>query len=356
MLNEVLQAFGLDPENLSVSKFGNGLIHRTYLVKPVTGTGYILQEINHAVFKHPEDIAWNLGLIGKYLGHLNTDYFLPLAAPAANGDPYLQMNGKYFRLTPYVPGSHALNSCSNANEAFEAANQFGKFTAVLQGMDISKLRYPIPGFHNLSGRWKQFTEALIQGDPSRKNQHLSQEVIGFLTAQKRIVDEYERIAAGNSIPTRVIHHDTKISNILFDSSEKGICVIDLDTVMPGYFFSDLGDMMRTYLSLADEEETDFGKIEIRSEFFTAIVHGYLQSMNTVLTQEEIRYFYYSGEFMIYMQALRFITDHLNNDSYYGARYEGHNLNRSLNQVRLLKEYQKKEAEFRSVITHLSSFS
>ncbi len=355
MLNDVLKAFGLDPELYIAEKFGNGLIHATFLLKSEKGKEFILQEINHAVFKHPEDIAWNLGLIGNYLSHFNAGYFLPLSLPTAGGEPFLKHMGKYFRLTPYVAGSHALNSCKKADEAFEAANQFGKFTSVLNGIDTGLLRYPIPGFHNLPDRWKGFSEAINTGDRNRYTQLQSQEVIGFLFEQKRIVDEFERISANSFIPLRVIHHDTKISNILFDKNEKGICVIDLDTVMPGYFISDLGDMMRTYLSLADEEEKDLSKIIIRPEFFSAIVKGYLQNMGEVLSRDELECFYYSGEFMIYMQALRFMTDHLNNDRYYGARYEDHNLFRALNQATLLKEYQKLEPEFRSIINQLSSF-
>src|SRR5206468_9716554 len=124
---------------------------------------------------------------------------------------------------------------------------------------------------------------------------------------------------------RVTHHDTKISNVLFNEQDKAVCVIDLDTVMPGYFISDVGDMMRTYLSPTSEEEKDFAKINVREEFFEAIVTAYLSEMKGQLTEIEKSHFIYAGKFMIYMQAIRFLTDHLNNDLYYGARYEGHNL-------------------------------
>ena len=146
-----------------------------------------------------------------------------------------------------------------------------------------------------------------------------------------------------SFKLRVTHHDTKISNVLFNQEDKGLCVIDLDTVMPGYFISDVGDMIRTYLSPANEEEKDFSKIEIREEYFSAIWKGYMSEMNDELSTEEKNHFIYAGKFMIYMQAIRFLTDHLNNDIYYGAKYPGHNLVRAGNQAVLLQRLLEKEA-------------
>ena len=135
---------------------------------------------------------------------------------------------------------------------------------------------------------------------------------------------------------RVTHHDTKISNVLFDENGKGICVIDLDTIMPGYFISDVGDMFRTYLSPANEEVKDFNAIDVRDDFFRAIVQGYVSTMGTELTEEEKRLILYSGKFIVYMQAMRFLADYCNNDVYYGARYEEQNFVRAGNQLQLLK--------------------
>jgi hypothetical protein len=130
--------------------------------------------------------------------------------------------------------------------------------------------------------------------------------------------------------------------VLFDESNKGLCVIDLDTVMPGYFFSDVGDMMRTYLSPVSEEESDLEKIVVRKEFYKAIVEGYSAEMSDELTALERNHFLFAGKFMVYMQALRFLTDHLNNDIYYGAKYEGHNFIRARNHTTLLQRLDKME--------------
>ena len=167
---------------------------------------------------------------------------------------------------------------------------------------------------------------------------LSDELLSY----SEIVTEYENIIVNSNFKKRVTHHDTKISNVLFDDAGRGLCVIDLDTVMPGYFISDVGDMMRTYLSPVSEEEKDFNKIEIREDFYKAIVNGYYSEMKDVLTKTEKHYFFYAGTFMIYMQAIRFLKDYLNDDIYYGSKYPGHNLVRAGNQAILLKRLIEKK--------------
>ena len=197
-----------------------------------------------------------------------------------------------------------------------------------------------PNFHNLSLRYQQFENALIKGSSKRVTAALPE--IKMLENNKNIVDEFEKIKTDANFKIRITHHDTKISNVLFDENDKGLCVIDLDTVMPGYFISDVGDMMRTYLSPANEEEKDFRKIKVRFHYLVAIIKGYLSEMNDELTEKEKLYFTYAGKFMIYMQALRFLTDFLNDDIYYGAKYEKHNLVRAKNQLVLLAILIKKE--------------
>ena len=205
---------------------------------------------------------------------------------------------------------------------------------------VQQLKIPLPDFHNLSLRYDQFLHALKTGNPER-----IRECAGWIETtleQQTIVKEYEIIKTNPEFKIRVTHHDTKISNVLFDQQDKGLCVIDLDTVMPGYFISDVGDMMRTYLSPIGEEEKEYSKIEVREDFFSAIVKGYLHEMKDELTATEKTHFIYAGKFMIYMQAIRFLTDHLNNDSYYGAKYPGHNLVRAGNQFKLLQRLLEKE--------------
>ena len=250
---------------------------------------------------------------------------------------------------PFIKGSHTISVVSSPDQAFEAAFQFGKFTRLLSGFDAGKLHATIPDFHNLTLRYQQFEEALKHGNAARVKQ--SKTTIDEIRSHLHILTSFEKIRKSPLVKQRVMHHDTKISNVLFDDSGKGICVIDLDTVMPGYFISDVGDMMRTYLSPANEEEKDFNKIEVRDDFFGAIVHGYLSNMGDELTAEEKGLILYAGLFLIYMQAIRFLADHLNDDCYYGAGYTDHNLVRAQNQLSLLKKLEEKSARLQEIITN-----
>jgi Ser/Thr protein kinase RdoA (MazF antagonist) len=338
MISSILRAYGISDEESLVVPLTNGLINRTWKVTRGEEQ-FILQRINNHVFKKPYELAANIEMLNKYLAEEKPGYLFVAPIKNLRGDELIfDKDHGYFRLFPFVKGSHTVNVVSTPEQAFEAAAQFGKFTRYLSGFDASRLHITIPDFHNLTLRYHQFEQALASGNRDRIKQ--SEPLIGEIKKHTHILASFEKIQKNNSVRRRVIHHDTKISNVLFNDQGKGICVIDLDTVMPGYFISDVGDMMRTYLSPANEEEKDFGKIHIRENFFQAIVNGYLSNMADELTAEERGLILYSGLFLIYMQAIRFLADHCNNDPYYGAGYEGHNLMRAGNQISLLKKLEE----------------
>jgi Ser/Thr protein kinase RdoA (MazF antagonist) len=168
------------------------------------------------------------------------------------------------------------------------------------------------------------------------------------------VEQFDALKTNPAFKQRVTHHDTKISNVLFDRADKGICVIDLDTIMPGYFISDVGDMMRTYLSAVSEEETDLSLISIREAIYEAVVRGYFTEMKNELTDTEKQQFFYAGCFMIYMQAIRFLADYFNEDKYYGARYADHNLDRASNQVALLQKMMEKKMVLENIVSKITA--
>lgn len=344
MFENILSHYGLDPITTTVQPFGDGLINHTWMVNSYDKK-YILQKVNSDVFKKPADIDENLNLLKAYFNENQPEYLFVSPVKAENGESLIINDNGYFRLFPFVEGSNSVNTLSAKEKAYEAARQFGKFSKLLNDFDATQLNITIPNFHNLMLRYDQFLEACKHASGERLEK--ATDCISFIIEHQKIVDTFESILNNENIPLRVIHHDTKISNVLFDQDYKGLCVIDLDTVMPGYFISDVGDMMRTYLSAASEEETHFNKISIRKDFFTAIYNGYMEEMKSVLTDDERQYFAYSGKFIIYMQAIRFLTDYLQNDIYYGAKYELHNFNRALNQITLLKQYLKLEQELMS---------
>ena len=346
MLQTVLQAYGLENDSSKITAFGSGLINNTWRIRN-THHDYILQRINTTVFKDPGAIAQNIQMISGYLQKHYPDYLFVVPVKTITGDEifYDDKEG-YFRMFPFVPGSHTIDIVQSPMQAYEAARQFGKFTKLLSGFDPSQLKITIPDFHNLTLRYQQFQQSLTHGNAERIKE--AAHSINLIKKDVYIADEFEKIKINPEFKLRVTHHDTKISNILFDDNSSGICVIDLDTVMPGYFISDLGDMLRTYLSPVSEEEKDYSKIEIREEFFKSIIQGYVSEMKDKLSATEKRYFVYAGKFMIYMQALRFLTDYLNNDIYYGSKYPGHNLVRANNQLTLLKRLSEKETLFNQV--------
>jgi thiamine kinase-like enzyme len=345
--DEVLSAYDLEIKDVEIEPIHNGLINSTWHIKN-SHDNFILQKINNSIFKKPEAIASNIRLIANYLLQYHPAYFFVSPLKTKNGGEMFTIGAdSYFRLIPFVEKSYTIDAVNEPQQAFEAAKKFGEFTKLLSHFPVEKLQITLPDFHNLSLRYQQFRKALETGNKTRLLE--SKELIEFIKAHKNIVDTFDNILQNPSFKLRVTHHDTKISNVLFNKKNKGLCVIDLDTVMPGYFISDVGDMIRTYLSPVNEEEKDFSKIEIREEYFKSIWDGYMGQMKNELNDEEKSHFIYGGKFMIYMQAIRFLTDHLNNDIYYGARYEGQNFVRAGNQITLLKRLMEKEQSLQKLI-------
>jgi Ser/Thr protein kinase RdoA (MazF antagonist) len=347
MFDDILFSFGLKTSDYQIHAFGTGLINHTY---KLTGNGhaYILQQINTNVFKSPYHIANNLALVKEYLQKNNPNYLFVAPLKTVSNDLLVKSTtGVYFRLFPFIKESHTVDFLQDEKEAYQAAGQFGRFTYILRGFDISKLEYTLLDFHNLKLRFDQFSAALKTADPAKSEQ--ADIEVKEVYKHIQILHTYNQLVTNNEIPLRVVHHDTKINNVLFDNKQNALCLVDLDTVMPGYYLSDVGDMMRTYLSPANEEETDLSKIHIRESFFNAIYKGYMAEMGNILTETEKLHFIFSGKLMIYMQGLRFLTDFLNNDIYYGAKYPTHNLTRAKNQFKLLNEYVNAEPVFKKLI-------
>ena len=348
MLNHILSKFDLEAKNYHIQKLGGGLINRTWKVTDGEQSDqFILQQINKNVFKSPQDIADNISKIGAFLHAQHPEYLFVSPLPAIDGNYIIKDNDENYRLFPYVRNSITIDTVQSTQEAFEASRQFARFTYLLAGFDVNQLTYTLMGFHDLTARYNQFKKAVNTAGPERL--HHAGEAIKKANLYEDIALTYENIVKEKLIPFRVIHHDTKISNILFDERQNGLCVIDLDTVMPGYYISDVGDMMRTYLSPYNEEERDLTKIGVREEFFKAIVEGYFSQMGTVLTNKERNLFVYAGKFMIYMQAIRFLTDYLNHDIYYQTTYPEHNLVRANNQFALLDSYHAAEGRFQEIL-------
>lgn len=331
-IHYILEKFGLDHHNFDVIPHGNGLIHQTYVVKENLIPKYILQRVNDSVFRNPEDIAYNLKYIGSFLQSKNPEFPFTLPISTGSNENYVLVDSNYYRMFHFVKDSHTITVCNTEDQAYEAAKAFGRFTNELSDFPAKNLKETIPQFHDLNYRFQIFLQALNSGNLQKIDD--SKNLIDWFFLHESVVKKFKAILDDEKFKLRVTHHDTKISNVLFDNFNKSICVIDLDTVMSGYFISDVGDMIRTYTSEADEEEKDLDKIYFRKNFFEAIKAGYLENMKDLLSTAELDSFAYAGKFMIYMQAIRFFTDYISDDIYYGAKYPKHNLVRAKNQMRL----------------------
>ncbi|MEJ7693002.1 phosphotransferase [Daejeonella sp.] len=349
IIEQVLDKYGYAADEVKSEKYGTGHINSTYLIS-VSGKDQkcILQSINQNVFKDPLIIAENVRLVGSYLKENYPSYLFVGSIPTSSGEEMAFVDGTYWRLTYFIANSIAYDTLSDPRQAYEAAEQFGKLSKFLDGFDASLLRPSIPGFHDLNLRFDQFKEALNNADAGLKSR--ASEQIEKALRHSFIVDYFNSYKNSADFPDRAMHHDTKISNMLFDkTTNEGICVIDLDTLMAGKFISDLGDMMRTYLCAFSENEPDMDKIFIRIEYFEAIVKGYLKEMGSILTATEKELILFSGKYLIYMQALRFLTDYLNENVYYPVIYPEQNLVRTVNQFKLLSEFFNKEKILQGIV-------
>jgi Ser/Thr protein kinase RdoA (MazF antagonist) len=334
----ILQHFNVKPELNQISRIGTGHIHETFAIKG--DKSFILQRVNKNVFKQPEIIASNIKAAAEYLNKSDPDFLFLTPITTSVGNQMVYDDERYpWRLLPFFENTFTIDKIENEEQAWSAASTFGKLSKKLSGIDTKLFQETIPRFHDLSWRNEQFETALLQAKPDRVEQGRS----AILCAKnfQFLVTEYNDLISSGSLTLRITHNDTKINNVLFNSeSGKAVCAIDLDTLMPGYFIYDVGDMIRTFVSPVDEEEKDYTKISVRKKIYDAVVSGYLEQMNEVLSAEEKKTIPFSGMMMTYIMALRMLTDFLNGDVYYHTSYPGQNLVRAMNQFTLLEKLTK----------------
>lgn len=338
---EVLNAFGNDASTFSVEPVTDGLINTSYRATcGTTGNVFLLQKINHEVFHEPVLIQENYESIWNYLAEKGGEFYIPEPKPFPDGSIlFCDSDDNYWRMFEFVKNTTSVTSPLSAEQAGEAASIFGRFTASLDEFDFDGLNNTIPGFHDLAARFMQFETSLKTHNYERLQK--AAPIIQELKTRERYVSMYEVFIESVEFHLRVMHLDAKISNVLFDiDTGKAVCPVDLDTTMPGYFFSDLGDMVRSMAGSAAENENNNNGITIRKDYYEAIINGYLQWMGNKLTKAEKKYMHHSGLLMTYMQALRFITDYLNDDEYYRISYPEQNFDRAKNQLLLLQSLEQ----------------
>lgn len=319
-LKYILSQFAVTDQKVRYKQVTQGYINETYLILIDKVPQFILQSLNQNVFKNIEQLHRNMELaLGKLIA---PDYHKINLFKTKTGESFLSHNGQYWRLTSFVENSKAYNITTNLKIAFETGRIIGRFHTLLQDAPVHEFIETVPNLNYLPFRENEFKEALKNSSDTRKGK--AKEQIKFAQETLRKFDEFYTA----KLPYRVCHNDTKLNNILFDkSSNDALCLIDLDTIMNGYFHYDFGDAVRTVVSTANEDETDFSKITFSKPLFESFIEG-LKSNGQLLNDKEIGLLPISAALMPFMHGLRALTDYLNNNIYYKVAYETQNLDRS----------------------------
>jgi hypothetical protein len=338
----MLEAFGLNESLFSTKPLKTGHIHSTQLVieKSSGKTLYLLQRFNQQVFKQPHIVVQNIEKISACLDKYYPDEpHLRFISPIAGQNHFYKTpNGELYRLIQYENATQNFDKCMDENMAHETAFAFGQFVRRLQHLNAGEIQPAIPGFHDLNWRWAQFLTAEKNAKNDERLKLRSQQATLLCSKAhgfESIVQHAQNLLDSGNLPLRIVHADAKLSNVLFKNG-KGYIVIDWDTIMPGYFWSDLGDLLRSMLSKAAEDEPNPDKVLIERGWKRTIVEGWKKGMGDTLHETELINIDLAAPYMIYMQALRFLTDWLQGDIYYGVSYPVQNLHRASGQFALLE--------------------
>jgi hypothetical protein len=238
----------------------------------------------------------------------------------------------------------------SSEQVYEGGKAYGRFFNQLSNLPASKLKETIKGFHDMELRLRQFNDAFHNGLPDRITECMAD--IEILQSRSDEMLTIQRLGREGKIPVRTVHHDTKINNVLFDEDGKGLCVIDLDTVMPGYVHDDFGDSIRTFTNTGAEDDIDTDRVSINMDYFESYSRGFLEQTISMLNPVEKKYLALSARALTYMQALRFLIDYLNGDIYYHINHDNHNLQRTRAQIKLMMSMEENYEEMQSIISRL----
>ncbi|GAA3583691.1 aminoglycoside phosphotransferase family protein [Snuella lapsa] len=322
-------------------ELASGHINDTYLIKTAKKPFYVLQRINHEVFKDVPGLVANKVYVSNHikakLSNLPKEQLersVLTFIEAQNGVYYYKdEDGNYWNVMQFIEDSITYETVTNPEIAYEGGKLTGEFLNLTSDFDASKLIDVIPKFHDMSFRFWQFDEALKVASEERKEK--AKVYLDKVAELKEEMHVIQNLKESGKIKLRVTHNDTKISNVLFDEDNKGLCIIDTDTVMPGVVHYDFGDAIRTICNTAAEDETNLDLVNFNVAFFDAYKEGFLEKVESALSPLEIETLPLAAKTMIFIMALRFLTDYLNNDVYYKTKYPEHNLDRAKNQFKLI---------------------
>ena len=335
----------------SIEPYGDGHINDTFVAN--MHPRYILQRINKEIFKIPEQVMENIVLVTKHIADkiekLKLNRVSLKVIYTQNGEAYYKSeDGDYFRMYEFIENAMSYSRSESPEMFYNAAKGFGEFFELLSDFDASKLHETIKNFHHTPTRFADFEKA-VRDDSCKRAESAQKEIEGFLKRRNMASVVTDAIDKGE-VPLRVTHNDTKLNNIMLDiKTGEPVCVIDLDTVMPGSILYDFGDSIRFGASSADEDEHDLDKVYCDLELYEAFVKGFLEATGKFLTKKEIELLPFSARLLTYECGMRFLGDYLSGDTYFKTHYEGQNLYRARTQLKLVEDMEKKEKQMTDIV-------
>jgi thiamine kinase-like enzyme len=356
-ISSLISKFKIDAQIASVKPFGSGHINDTYRIinNDPNGIDYLLQRINHHVFGDVPALMQNLVNVTNHLKQKLS--VMPEAdiqkevltiVETQNGQSYFKdEDGNYWRVFYFLKNTRSSDRVETEKQAFEGGKAFGRFQALLSDLDASLVKDTIPDFHNIESRLIKLQAAIDKNAVGRLNEVLPE--IEFINARRGKMKEILSSGRAGILTRRIVHNDTKFNNILLDNEDKAQCVIDLDTVMPGYVAYDFGDSIRTIINTTAEDEADLKLIGLKIPLFEAYTQGYLQEAFDFLTEAEINSLFKGVLLLPYIQAVRFLTDYLEGDHYFKIHSPDHNQQRTRAQLALVKKLEENQDILQQII-------
>jgi hypothetical protein len=346
-LRAVTSRFHIHGAFLGAEPYGSGHINDTYCAcfdQGGTTVRYLIQRINHTIFRQPEQLMENIRRVAAHLGAKLADHdgasrrALTVISSREGGRSFhCDAEGNYWRVYFFIEKARSYDAVESVNQAFQAARAFGHFQHLLADLPAPRLHDTIADFHNTPKRFEALERAIAADRCNRA--HLAKPEIEFALNLK----DMTRVLLQAELPERVTHNDAKLNNVLLDNmTGEGMCVIDLDTVMPGLALYDFGDMVRTTTSPALEDERNLSKVSMQFGMFEALVKGYLSSAGEFLTRAEKQHLAFAGKLITFEIGIRFLADFLQGDGYFKVHREGHNLDRCRTQFKLVQSIAEQE--------------
>ncbi len=350
-LAAILANYDLNGRVVSCANYGHGHINKTFLVTTDTGHRYILQGINNGVFKNVEGLMGNIEAVTEHLlKQTNNPRRVLHLVKTKWGKSFLHQDGAFWRIFRFVENSICLQAPETTEDFYQSAVAFGRFQQLLKDFPAHTLHETIPNFHNTVDRYRIFKETLAS-DPLGRAASVQKE-IDFVLAREADSHIIVDLLNSGKLPLRVTHNDTKLNKVMLDAdTRKALCVIDLDTVMPGSSLYDFGDAIRFGAATAAEDEKDLSKMEMRLDMFEAFAKGYLSACPD-MTEEERKQMPMGAKLMTLECGVRFLTDYIDGDNYFSTSYEGQNLDRCRTQLKLVADMESKWEQMQAIINSL----